>query len=102
MAVNEWLNGYLKAILDVGSSSMRSKQRNDGKLKMTKFEKYRDDQREETLFNPTKYFVEEVVNSFDESDLYRTWAKVPSYTYNSPLLSLSICVCVLCMYVFSS
>ncbi|XP_057453886.1 sucrose-phosphate synthase 4 [Lotus japonicus] len=73
MAVNEWLNGYLEAILDAGRSNI--KKRNDGKLKITKFEEEKD-QRDETLFSPTKYFVEEAINSFDESDFYRTWAKV--------------------------
>lgn len=83
MAVNEWLNGYLEAILDVGSSSRK---RNDGKLKITKFEEDKD-QREDKLFSPIKYFVEEVVNSFDESDLYRTWVKV---CIISPSLSMYI------------
>ncbi|KAK7322359.1 hypothetical protein VNO77_25738 [Canavalia gladiata] len=73
MAVNEWLNGYLEAILDVGSNIKKKK---DGKLKVTKFEEDKE-HKEEKLFNSTtKYFVEEVVNSFDESDLYRTWVKV--------------------------
>lgn len=74
-AVNEWLNGYLEAILDVGSSVKEKK--NDGKVKnFAKFEQEKH-QREEKLFNPTtKYFVEEVVNSFNEHDLYRTWVKV--------------------------
>jgi len=75
-AVNEWLNGYLEAILDVGSS-VRKKKKNDGKVKIAKFEEENKDERVEKLFNPTtKYFVEEVVNSFDEHDLYRTWVKV--------------------------
>ncbi|GAV72021.1 Glycos_transf_1 domain-containing protein/S6PP domain-containing protein/Glyco_trans_4_4 domain-containing protein [Cephalotus follicularis] len=71
MARNEWINGYLEAILDVGSST---KKRQDGKLQLAKFEmgKVKEDQ----LFIPTKYFVEEVINSFDESDLHRTWVKV--------------------------
>lgn len=75
-AVNEWLNGYLEAILDVGSS-VRKKKKNDDKVKIAKFEEDNNDARVEKLFNPTtKYFVEEVVNSFDEHDLYRTWVKV--------------------------
>lgn len=70
-AVNEWLNGYLEAILEVGSTVNKKK---DGKklIKIAKFE-----QEEEKLFNPTtKYFVQQVVNSFDDHDLYKTWVKV--------------------------
>lgn len=80
MAGNDWLNGYLEAILDVGNSS---KKNNDGKLmKVSKFEE--TEKATEKLFSPTKYFVEEVVNSFDESDLHRTWIKVSHH------LSLSL------------
>ncbi|PON95157.1 Sucrose phosphate synthase [Trema orientale] len=69
MARNEWINGYLEAILDVGK-------KNDGKLnKIAKFE-VKEKDHQDKLFSPTKYFVEEVVNSFDESDLHRTWIKV--------------------------
>lgn len=99
MARNEWINGYLEAILDVGSgtsklratdhqggggnsnedkSSNRIKsnlgKRFDDKLKFEKFEGKLE--KDDKLFSPTKYFVEEVVNSFDESDLHRTWIKV--------------------------
>lgn len=71
MARNEWINGYLEAILDVGSNL---KKRFDGKLSITKIDQEKE--KDEKLFSPTKYFVEEVVNSFDESDLHRTWIKV--------------------------
>ncbi|XP_077231573.1 sucrose-phosphate synthase family protein [Tasmannia lanceolata] len=64
MAGNEWINGYLEAILDAGASKLE-KRKNASLSKETGFE-----------FSPTKYFVEEVVNSFDESDLHRTWIKV--------------------------
>lgn len=69
MAGNDWLNGYLEAILDVGNSL---KKKTDGKPNLAKFE----EKAKEKWFSPTKYFVEEVVNRFDESDLYRTWIKV--------------------------
>nr|XP_043632854.1 probable sucrose-phosphate synthase 2 [Erigeron canadensis] len=59
MAVNEWINGYLEAILD-------SKTTNENKVNI----------REQGHFNPTKYFVEEVVTGVDETDLHRTWIKV--------------------------
>lgn len=90
MAGNEWLNGYLEAILDAGSGRSNNgsreeeeskinkttslRKRFDEKLKFGKFEAQKE--KEGKLFSPTKYFVEEVVNSFDESDLYRTWIKV--------------------------
>jgi sucrose-phosphate synthase len=74
MARNEWINGYLEAILDVGSGVM--KKRSDGRLKIAKFQQVKEDK----LFSPIKYFVEEVINSFDESDLHRTWVKVSSHS----------------------
>lgn len=83
MAGNDWLNGYLEAILDVGNSS---KKNNDGKImKTAKFEE--TEKATEKLFSPTKYFVEEVVNSFDESDLHRTWIKV-SHHFSLSLFNL--------------
>ncbi|XP_027149734.1 probable sucrose-phosphate synthase 4 [Coffea eugenioides] len=93
MAGNEWLNGYLEAILDAGSgrnsdgsreeekiknnksTSPSLRKRFDEKLTFEKFEAWKEKEAGK-LFSPTKYFVEEVVNSFDESDLYRTWIKV--------------------------
>ncbi|KAL2499384.1 putative sucrose-phosphate synthase 4 [Abeliophyllum distichum] len=78
MGENEWLNGYLEAILDVGadrrvieSSKKKSslRKRFDEKIQI-------HEEKEEKLFSPTKYFVEEVINSFDEADLHRTWIKV--------------------------
>ncbi|KAL0351245.1 UNVERIFIED_CONTAM: putative sucrose-phosphate synthase 4 [Sesamum calycinum] len=97
MRENEWLNGYLEAILDVGTSRNGTRQAESsghdserGKrysLKNSIQKKLGDDrlkleklgiqkQKEEKIFSPTKYFVEEVVNSFDEADLHRTWIKV--------------------------
>eukprot|EP00262_Sarcandra_glabra_P017639 TRINITY_DN609_c0_g1_i1.p1 TRINITY_DN609_c0_g1~~TRINITY_DN609_c0_g1_i1.p1 ORF type:complete len:1023 (-),score=96.82 TRINITY_DN609_c0_g1_i1:436-3504(-) len=64
MAGNDWINGYLEAILDAGANKLEGKKK--GVVSSTP----------EPFFNPTKYFVEEVVNSFDESDLHRTWIKV--------------------------
>ncbi|XP_061350177.1 probable sucrose-phosphate synthase 3 [Gastrolobium bilobum] len=63
MAGNEWINGYLEAILSTGASTI-DEQTSPVTL------------RDGGHFNPTKYFVEEVVTSVDESDLYRTWIKV--------------------------
>ncbi|PIN11626.1 Glycosyltransferase [Handroanthus impetiginosus] len=50
------------------------KKLDDDKLKFETIEI--EKQKEEKLFSPTKYFVEEIVNSFDEADLHRTWIKV--------------------------
>uniref|UniRef100_A0A7N0RBZ3 Sucrose-phosphate synthase n=2 Tax=Kalanchoe fedtschenkoi TaxID=63787 RepID=A0A7N0RBZ3_KALFE len=76
MAKNEWINGYLEAILEAGNKRVVG----DGKLRnnIAKFqiEDLKANNKQKKLFSPTKYFVEEVVNSFDESDLYRTWIKV--------------------------
>lgn len=78
MAKNEWINGYLEAILEAGNNTR--KRLGDGKLRnnIAKFqiEDLNSKDKQQKLFSPTKYFVEEVVNSFDESDLYRTWIKV--------------------------
>uniref|UniRef100_A0A0D6QTB7 Sucrose-phosphate synthase n=1 Tax=Araucaria cunninghamii TaxID=56994 RepID=A0A0D6QTB7_ARACU len=63
MAGNEWINGYLEAILD-SRTTLSEETRPALSL------------RERGNFNPTKYFVEEVVTGFDESDLHRTWLKV--------------------------
>ncbi|KAK4708831.1 hypothetical protein R3W88_029756 [Solanum pinnatisectum] len=84
MAENEWLNGYLEAILDVGSERNGSRQKkplsieeSSNNFKHNNMEEnLRLEIHKEKLFSPTKYFVEEVVNSFDESDLHRTWIKV--------------------------
>nr|KYP73343.1 Sucrose-phosphate synthase 2 [Cajanus cajan] len=62
MAGNEWINGYLEAILSTGAGTV------DERKTVTP--------KESGHFSPTKYFVEEVVTSVDESDLHRTWIKV--------------------------
>lgn len=56
MAGNEWINGYLEAILSTEQKGVRE----GGGVG----------------FNPQKYFVEEVVSGVDECDLHRTWLKV--------------------------
>ncbi|XP_042492227.1 probable sucrose-phosphate synthase 4 [Macadamia integrifolia] len=100
MAGNEWLNGYLEAILDAGSNNRSGREgggsSKSGKRKNSKggevaesgwlspsassFSFWDSVGKEEkptgVVFSPTKYFVEEVINSFDESDLHRTWVKV--------------------------
>ncbi|KAH7438685.1 hypothetical protein KP509_04G026800 [Ceratopteris richardii] len=61
MAGNDWINGYLEAILDVGEAYHPS----PVPARIA----------ESNIFNPTKYFVEEVVGGFDESDIHRSWLK---------------------------
>ncbi|KAJ4846030.1 putative sucrose-phosphate synthase 3 [Turnera subulata] len=65
MAGNEWINGYLEAILDSGAGAIEE-QRPAPAVNLG----------DRGHFNPTKYFVEEVVTGVDETDLHRTWLKV--------------------------
>ncbi|VFQ76063.1 unnamed protein product [Cuscuta campestris] len=65
MAGNEWINGYLEAILDSGASAIEV----ENKAPLVNL-------RDRGIFNSTKYFVEEVVTAVDETDLHRTWIKV--------------------------
>ncbi|KAF5738499.1 sucrose-phosphate synthase 3-like [Tripterygium wilfordii] len=64
MAGNEWINGYLEAILDSGAAAIDEQKPTPVNLS------------ERGHFNPTNYFVEEVVTAVDETDLHRTWIKV--------------------------
>ncbi|KAJ8751701.1 hypothetical protein K2173_025869 [Erythroxylum novogranatense] len=61
MAGNDWINGYLEAILDVDRGIEETKP----SLLL----------RERGRFSPTRYFVEEVITGFDESDLHRSWLR---------------------------
>ncbi|KAL5559766.1 hypothetical protein UlMin_035977 [Ulmus minor] len=61
MAGNDWVNSYLEAILDVGPGL------DDAKSSLLL--------RERGHFSPTRYFVEEVITGFDETDLHRSWVK---------------------------
>lgn len=63
MAGNEWINGYLEAILDTGAAAVSEEPKAPVSVG-------------DTGFNPTRYFVEEVVSGVDETDLHRTWLKV--------------------------
>ncbi|XP_074573953.1 sucrose-phosphate synthase-like [Curcuma longa] len=69
MAGNEWINGYLEAILDSGGAVADDQ-------KVSSPVRARDGGGRGGHFNPTKYFVEEVVTGVDETDLHRTWIKV--------------------------
>ncbi|XAR66858.1 Sucrose-phosphate synthase [Bertholletia excelsa] len=61
MAGNDWINSYLEAILDVGPGI------DDAKSSLLL--------RERGRFSPTRYFVEQVITGFDETDLHRSWVK---------------------------
>ncbi|XP_010250236.1 PREDICTED: probable sucrose-phosphate synthase 1 [Nelumbo nucifera] len=61
MAGNDWINSYLEAILDVGPGIDEAK----SSLLL----------RERGRFSPTRYFVEEVITGFDETDLHRSWVR---------------------------
>uniref|UniRef100_A0A7N0U7J7 Sucrose-phosphate synthase n=1 Tax=Kalanchoe fedtschenkoi TaxID=63787 RepID=A0A7N0U7J7_KALFE len=61
MAGNDWINSYLEAILDVGPGL------EDKRSSLLL--------RERGRFSPTRYFVEEVITGFDETDLHRSWVK---------------------------
>nr|XP_016435288.1 PREDICTED: probable sucrose-phosphate synthase isoform X2 [Nicotiana tabacum] len=61
MAGNDWINSYLEAILDVGPGI------EDKKSSLLL--------RERGRFSPTRYFVEEVITGFDETDLHRSWVR---------------------------
>jgi sucrose-phosphate synthase len=62
MAGNDWINSYLEAILDVDPGIV------DAKSSLLL--------RERGRFSPTRYFVEEVITGFDETDLHRSWLRV--------------------------
>ncbi|XP_057510937.1 probable sucrose-phosphate synthase 1 isoform X1 [Actinidia eriantha] len=64
MAGNDWINSYLEAILDVGPPL------DDTKSSLLL--------RERGRFSPTRYFVEEVITGFDETDLHRSWVRASS------------------------
>ncbi|CAO2181926.1 unnamed protein product [Urochloa humidicola] len=89
MAGNEWINGYLEAILDSraaaeggggggggvvagGGGGGDPKSPVAGALPTAAA----SPRGPHMNFNPTHYFVEEVVKGVDESDLHRTWIKV--------------------------
>ncbi|RWW41639.1 hypothetical protein BHE74_00052878 [Ensete ventricosum] len=80
MAGNEWLNGYLEAILDAGPKQpLRLRDRNNFSFSALKQLVVRSAAAAGgggvERYSPTKYFVEEVVSRFDDADLHKTWTK---------------------------
>lgn len=74
MAGNEWINGYLEAILNSGGAGVAEEQR-PSSAAAAAVEPAEVGVRG-AHFNPTRYFVEEVVTGVDETDIYRAWVKV--------------------------
>lgn len=62
MVGNDWVNSYLEAILAAEPGIGDSK----SSLLL----------RERGHFSPSRYFVEEVITGFDETDLHRSWVQV--------------------------
>lgn len=85
-AANEWINGYLEAILDAGSR-LRGQQRQHGQggvapltaPALPRLLAEAGGQAAAAAYSPTRYFVEEVVSRFDDRDLHKTWTKVRSH-----------------------
>nr|XP_010929745.1 LOW QUALITY PROTEIN: probable sucrose-phosphate synthase 2 [Elaeis guineensis] len=75
MVGNEWINGYLEAILDSGAATVSEDHQHHRPAASPKKERC-GHHFDPGHFNPTKYFVEEVVSGVDEHDLHRTWIKV--------------------------
>lgn len=81
MAGNDWINSYLEAILDAGGAAdeISAAAGGSGGGEGAAGEK-RDKSslmlRERGRFSPARYFVEEVISGFDETDLYKTWVRV--------------------------
>ncbi|CAL5002836.1 unnamed protein product [Urochloa decumbens] len=80
MAGNDWINSYLEAILDAGGAAgeISAAAGGGGGGEGAAGEK-RDKSslmlRERGRFSPARYFVEEVISGFDETDLYKTWVR---------------------------
>jgi len=70
MVGNDWVNSYLEAILAAEPGIANSKPPGTGDSKSSLL------LRERGHFSPTRYFVEEVITGFDETDLHRSWVQV--------------------------
>jgi hypothetical protein len=88
-AGNEWINGYLEAILDAG---VKHRGATGAPLPLPRLPGLGDDDGARSAaaaYSPTRYFVEEVVSRFDDRDLHKTWTKVRAVLLRSlPLLLL--------------
>jgi len=76
---DNWINSYLDAILDAGKgaaaagagagAATRGRGGGGGDRPSLPL-------RERGHFSPARYFVEEVITGYDETDLYKTWLRV--------------------------
>lgn len=83
MAGNDWINSYLEAILDAGGATgeiSAAAGSGGGGTAGEKRDKSSLMLRERGRFSPARYFVEEVISGFDETDLYKTWVRVSPST----------------------
>lgn len=97
MAGNEWINGYLEAILDAGTKQpLLHRDRRFSFSALTQLVGELHDEGSGRgakavaageRYSTTKYFVEEVVSRFDDTDLHKTWVKVQT-EYNTIFVSL--------------
>jgi len=92
---DNWINSYLDAILDAGkgaagagAGAVAARGRGGGGGG------YGDRPslllRERGHFSPARYFVEEVITGYDETDLYKTWLRVRARG-EAPLLGPPAC-----------
>jgi hypothetical protein len=77
---DNWINSYLDAILDAGkgvaaaaAGAVRGRGGGWGGDRPSLL------LRERGHFSPARYFVEEVITGYDETDLYKTWLRVRTY-----------------------
>ncbi|KAJ4763301.1 Sucrose-phosphate synthase [Rhynchospora pubera] len=75
MAGNHWLHGYLEAILDTGPAILDTAPPIVARAPAIDADKSSLLLRERGGFNPTRYFVDEVISGFDETDLHKTWLR---------------------------
>ena len=85
MAGNDWINSYLEAILDAGGAAGEISAAAGGGSGVAGASGEKRDKsslmlRERGRFSPARYFVEEVISGFDETDLYKTWVRVSPFT----------------------
>ena len=89
---DNWINSYLDAILDAGkgaaaagagaAAAARGRGGGGGGDRPSLL------LRERGHFSPARYFVEEVITGYDETDLYKTWLRVR--TRAAPLLPVRV------------
>ncbi|KAF0904030.1 hypothetical protein E2562_031547 [Oryza meyeriana var. granulata] len=65
---DNWINSYLEAILDAGKGPAASAGGGGDNRPSLLL-------RERGHFSPARYFVEEVITGYDETDLYKTWLR---------------------------